>query len=134
MRHLGGDEVADILGVKSSPWWGGLLPALAALNRVTVRFPSGRAVLQAPSRMLGRSMIRMWIDRSEAGEGPNVDIGSSTIARLGLHTLGDGSVVRWRRRLRGHRRAVRLRKRPLDTHPPGTAGAVSLESLMLEEG
>jgi len=134
VRHLGGDEVADILGVKSSPWWGGLLPALAALNRVTVRFPSGRAVLQAPSRMLGRSMIRMWIDRSEAGEGPNVDIGSSTIARLGLHTLGDGSVVRWRRRLRGHRRAVRLRKRPLDTHPPGTAGAVSLESLMLEEG
>jgi hypothetical protein len=88
VRHLGGDQVADILGVESSAWWGGLLPALAALNRVTARFPSGRAVLQAPSRMLGRSMIRMWIDRSILGEGPNVHIEAHTIARLGLHTVG----------------------------------------------
>jgi hypothetical protein len=133
VRHLGGDQVADILGVESSAWWGGLLPALAALNRVTDHFPSGRAVLQAPSRLLGRSMIRMWIDRSILGEGPNVHIGTHMISRLGLHTVADGSVIGLRGRLRGHRRAVRLRRRQRATHPPVSTGARSPGSLLFEE-
>jgi hypothetical protein len=133
VRHLGGDQVADILGVESSAWWGGLLPALAALNRVTDHFPSVRAVLQAPSRLLGRSMIRMWIDRSILGEGPNVHIGTHMISRLGLHTVADGSVIGLRGRLRGHRRAVRLRRRQRATHPPVSTGARSPGSLLFEE-
>ena len=133
VRHLGGDQVADILGVEPSAWWGGLLPALAALNRITVRFPSGRAVLQAPSRLLGRSMIRMWIDRSILGEGPNVHIEAHTISRLGLHTVADSSVIGLRGRLRGHRRAVRLRERQRATRPPVSAGAPSQGSFVIEE-
>ena len=101
-----------MLAVPPSAWWGSSLPVLAALNRATARFPPGRALLQAPSRLLGRSMIRMWIDRSILGEGPTkVHIGADTIARLGIHTRVDRPGVGLRGRLRGRRRALRLRQR-----------------------
>lgn len=112
VRHLGGDQVADILGVPPSAWWGGLFPVAAGMNRATARFPPGRAVLQAPSRLLGRSMIRMWIDRSILGEGTTtLRIGADTAARLGVHTTADRSAVGVRGRLRGYRRAARHRQR-----------------------
>jgi hypothetical protein len=112
VRHLGGDRIADMLGVAPSAWWGGLFPMLAALNRVTGQFPAGKAVLQAPSRLLGRSMIRMWIDRSILGEGPTkMHIGADTTSRLGIHTAADRSAVGLRGRLRGFRRAARRRQR-----------------------
>jgi hypothetical protein len=111
VRHLVGAEVADMLAVPPSAWWGGLLPMLASLNRATVRLPSGRAVLQAPSRLLGRSMIRMWIDRSIIGEGPTkVHISAEAISRLGVHTTPDRPSVGVRGQLRGQRRAARLRQ------------------------
>lgn len=112
VRHLVGASVADMLAVPPSAWWGSLLPVLASLNRATVRFPPGRAVLQAPSRLLGRSMIRMWIDRSILGQGPtSVHIDADTISRLGIHTTADRPGVGLRGRLRGWRRKRRLRQR-----------------------
>ncbi len=112
VRHLVGDQVGDMLAVAPSAWWGSSLLVLAALNRATARFAPGRALLQAPSRLLGRSMIRMWIDRSILGEGPTkVHIGAGTIARLGIHTRVDRPGVGLRGRLRGRRRALRLRQR-----------------------
>jgi hypothetical protein len=111
VRHLAGAQVADLLTVPPSAWWGGLLPLLASLNRATIRFPPGRAVLQAPSRLLGRSMIRMWIDRSIIGEGPSkVHMSAETISRLGVHTSPDRPSVGIRGQLRGKRRAARLRQ------------------------
>ncbi len=112
VRHLVDGQVADMLAVPPSAWWGSSLSGLAALNRATARFPAGRAVLQAPSRLLGRSMIRMWIDRSILGEGPTkVHLCPDTIARLGVHTAAERSGVGARGRLRGWRRAQRLRQR-----------------------
>jgi ER-bound oxygenase mpaB/B'/Rubber oxygenase, catalytic domain len=112
VRHLGGNRVADILGVEPGAWWGGLFPALATMNRLTVHFPAGRAVLQAPSRLLGRSMIRMWIDRSILGEGPtHLRIDAPKLARMGIRTGPDRVGVGVRGRLRGHRRKVRMRRR-----------------------
>jgi hypothetical protein len=119
VRHLGGDRLADMLGVEPSAWWGGLLPALATVNRLTARFPAGRAVLQAPSRVLGRSMIRMWIDRSILGEGPTrLRIDPPRLARLGIRTGPDQPGVGFRGRLRGHRRKVRMRQRARRSNIP----------------
>ena len=129
VRHLGGDRVADMLGVPPSAWWGGLFPMLAALNRVTGHFPAGKAVLQAPSRLLGRSMIRMWIDRSILGEGPTkMHIGADTTSRLGIHTAVDRSSVGLRGRLRGFRRAARRRQRARH----GESGTLRTDSSSVE--
>jgi ER-bound oxygenase mpaB/B'/Rubber oxygenase, catalytic domain len=112
VRHLSGDEIADMLGVPPSAWWGKLLPVLAAFNRATEKFPPGKAALQAPSRLLGRSMIRMWIDRSTLGEGPTtVQISPETASRLGIHAVANGSGVGVRGRARQFRRAARRRQR-----------------------
>ena len=112
VRHLGGDQVADMLGVEESAWWGALLPVLAALNRLTRRVPAGRAILQAPSRLLGRSVIRMWVDRNILGEGStHVHIDPSNLARLGIRRGPGEPTVGLRGRLRGVRRRARLRQR-----------------------
>jgi hypothetical protein len=115
VRHLAGDQLADMLSVEPAAWWGQLLQALAAMNRRTVDFPPGRAILQAPSRLLGRSMIRMWIDRSILGEGSTrLRVDPPKLASLGVHTRPDRTDVGLRGRLRGHRRKVRRRRRHTD--------------------
>jgi hypothetical protein len=124
VRHLAGDQTADLLSVAPRAWWGGLLPALATLNRVTGRWAAGRAILQAPSRLLGRSMIRMWVDRSLLGEGPShVHIAASRLADLGVRVDPARAGVGLRGRLRGFRRA--LRQRQLHTARAGTEGSES---------
>ena len=120
VRHLGGDVLADLLSVEPAAWWGALLPALARLNRLTLHVPLGRSILQAPSRVLGRSMIRMWIDRSILGEGPpTLHIDAPRLARLGIRTRPDQAGAGPRGRLRGHRRRLRIRQR---RHHSGAAG------------
>jgi hypothetical protein len=127
VRHLAGDQTADLLDVAPSAWWSGLLPALAALNRVTGRWAGGRAILQAPSRLLGRSMIRMWIDRSLLGEGSShIHIAATRLADLGVRVDATRTGVGLRGRLRGFRRTLRRRQlhigRPSTTDSPSTAG------------
>jgi hypothetical protein len=120
VRHLGGDVLADMLCVESAPWWGGLLPALATMNRLTGRFSAGRSILQAPSRLLGRSMIRMWIDRSILGEGPTqLRIDAPRLARLGIRTDPEQPDVGFRGHLRGRRRRLRTRQRQRHSSRPG---------------
>jgi hypothetical protein len=122
VRHLGGDGLADMLSVEPAAWWGGLLPALARLNRVAGHVPAGRAILQAPSRLLGRSMIRMWIDRSILAEGSTrLRIDAPKLARLGIRSGPDRADVGFRGRLRGHRRALRTRQRGRQSGPAGRA-------------
>jgi len=112
VRHLSGDGVADMLGVAPMAWWGTLVPALAGMSRVTARLPAGRSILQAPSHLLGRSMIRMWIDRTILGDQPTpMRVDGETLARLKIHTSSDRNGVGLRGRLRGFRRAARLRHR-----------------------
>jgi ER-bound oxygenase mpaB/B'/Rubber oxygenase, catalytic domain len=120
VRHLGGDGLADLLGVERGAWWGGLLRALATMNRLTGRFPAGRAILQAPSRLLGRSMIRMWVDRSILNESATpLRIDAPRLARLGIRTSPDRSDVGFRGRRRGRRRTARTRRRQRDSSRPG---------------
>lgn len=108
VRHMAGDEIADMLGVAPGAWWRPLLPALAAVSRIAARTSWGAPVLQAPSRLLGRSMIRMWVDRTILDEQPtHVWIDAQTVARLKIGASPDRTGVGWRGRMRGKRRAVR---------------------------
>jgi ER-bound oxygenase mpaB/B'/Rubber oxygenase, catalytic domain len=110
VRHMAGDDIADMLGVSPGAWWRPLLPAMATVNRAAARAPWGSSVLQAPSRLLGRSMIRMWIDRTILDEQPtHVWVDAQTVARLKLGASPDRTDVGWRGRMRGRRRAMRAR-------------------------
>jgi hypothetical protein len=110
VRHLAGDQIADLLGVPQSAWWGHLLPALAALNRRASGFPAGRTFLQSPSRLLGRSMVRMWIDKTVLGEGPTtLHLSDTALSRLKIHTTPKRANVGLRGHLRGLRRTLRGR-------------------------
>jgi hypothetical protein len=80
------------------------------VSRTTGRTSWGSSVLQAPSRLLGRSMIRMWVDRTILDEQPtHVWIDAPTVARLRIGASPDRPDVGWRGRMRGRRRAVRAR-------------------------
>ena len=47
VRHMAGDEVAAMLDVAPGAWWRSILPALAAVSRLTARASWGAAVFQA---------------------------------------------------------------------------------------
>lgn len=110
VRHLAGDRISDMLNVPAPAWWGRVLPVMAAAHRFVDRSAIGRAVAQAPSRLLGRSMIRMWIDRSIIeDERTAVRIPAASLDRLKVGTtkhrgrLGmRGSIRSLRRILRAH--------------------------------
>jgi len=123
VRHLVGAEVSDMLGVgPGAPWW----PALAALaraNRVAGRLPGGTRVLQAPSRLVGRAMIRMWIDRTIVGVSTTpvrVDPDMLRAWRVGTsprqRTLGLRGRLR-RRRVQSRRRRLVARGVPVAAEP-----------------
>ncbi|HET6951412.1 MAG TPA: oxygenase MpaB family protein [Acidimicrobiales bacterium] len=104
VRHVVPRAVADVLRVPPAAWWSPLLELTRAAGPVLGRLPGGRRVLQAPSALLGRSMIRMFVDRSLRDEQPVFRIDAVAAADLAIAT----SVGR--RRLRDRRRAVRVRR------------------------
>lgn len=115
--HLAGDSVSTMLDVPKPAVWAPAVRVLAGTTSALARLPFGRTIAQAPSRVLGRSVIRMWVDRTIAGDQPtpfhlpaklaqNWSIGTSTDARgLGLR----GRL----RRLRRSSRALLIGGRPV---------------------
>jgi hypothetical protein len=69
VRRLIGARQAALLGVGPSGVWAPAFEGLAVLDSVLAR-TLGVRVLQAPSRLVGRSLIRMWIDRTIAEDAP----------------------------------------------------------------
>ena len=111
VRQLAGDPIADMLEVPSAAWWAPLLRASTALTRVASRFPGGVALLQAPSRLVGRSVIRAWVDRTIAGEqSPPFKISQQTLDRWRIGTSPHRHRLTYRGRRRQRRRAARLRQ------------------------
>jgi hypothetical protein len=111
IRHMLADETADLLGVPPRAWW---YPALAATSRLgpaCCRLPGGRRLLQAPLALLGRSMVRMYVDRAMAGEQPAFRLDAAALRRL---HVGRSRV---RRHARHRRRRIRARRMAA---PPGT--------------
>jgi hypothetical protein len=111
VRHLAGNSVADLLEVPRGPWWGPVLPALERSNSVVGSLPGGRSLLEIPSRLLGRSMIRMWIDRTILYQQPtHMRIEPTTLAKWKIGTSPDRGSIGLRGRLRSIRRTVRQRQ------------------------
>ena len=97
-----------MLGVAPSAWWGGLLPALAALNRVTVRFPGGKGD-PTGAVSFARAIHDPHVDRPEHPRRRSHERAPPTPTRSlvwGPHR-GGRSGVGVRGRLRGHAAGTR---------------------------
>jgi hypothetical protein len=93
LQHMLPPEVAELFPLPSPAWWRPALEAGCRVGPAMAGLPGGRWLLQAPSELVGRSMIRMYVDRSLEGEGPpfRVDPAAATRFSVGLsktrHTL-----------------------------------------------
>jgi hypothetical protein len=103
VRHLVGQETADLLLVPPAAWWTPVLDDATGVSRMIARLPGGRAVLRTPSAVLGRSMIRRYVDEGEHGTAPPYRIDPRVLAQL---RIGSSPL---RRRARRARRTVRRR-------------------------
>lgn len=129
VRYLLGADVSDMLGVAPrAPWWP-VLGALARANRAVGGLPGGTRVLQAPSRMVGRAMIRLWIDRTIVGATTTpLRLDPALLRAWGVgsaptqHTLGLRGRLR-RRRAQARRRRLVARGAPVAAEAAPTAGA-----------
>jgi hypothetical protein len=113
VRHLIGDEVADMLAVSPAARWTLVLRAVDRASRVADATSAGRALLRLPSRLVGRSMIRMWIDRTLAGvQAPPFELDHALLARWRVRApssqAGASTGSRIRQRARRARHAWRL--------------------------
>jgi hypothetical protein len=116
VRFLIGDRVADMIGVPAAAWWSLVLPLAAALNRRLPRNSVTRHIGALPSRMVGRQIIRLWIDQHQRGERPPFRIGDERTQRWHLADDG-GAVTALRKRLRTRRQRLRKRHAPVPRWP-----------------
>jgi hypothetical protein len=103
VRHLVSDETADLLLVPPAAWWRPVLDDATVVSRMLARLPGGRTVLRAPSGVLGRSMIRRYVDEGEHGAAPPYRVDPGVLAQL---RIGSSPL---RRRARRARRTLRHR-------------------------
>lgn len=97
-------EVAELLCVPPPAWWSPVLGALSRFGTVVGRLPGGARLVQAPGALVGRSMIRMYVDRTLAGEGAPFRLDAAAAARL---SIGHSHL---RRTLRTRRRHLRSKQ------------------------
>lgn len=107
VRFLIGERVADLLGVPPAAWWSAALKLAAALDRWIGNLPGGPALLTLPSRLIGRSVIRMWIDLSILHERTPPQIDRETLRRWRIRTSPDRTTLTFRGRMRRRRRGRR---------------------------
>jgi hypothetical protein len=117
VRHLTLPGVADDLGVPKASWWRPALGCMRVTAPVARRVPGVRWALEAPGNLLGRSMIRMFVDRSLSGEQAPFRLDLSAAGPLAV----DPSVAGRKRRER--RRSTRAQRHapPVDMAAPGAA-------------
>lgn len=104
VHHMLEPEVAALFPMPPPARWRPLLAVGARLGRALGDVPGGRLLIRTPTELLGRSMIRMLVDRSLQGEGPPFRVDAETVDRL---SLGSSKV---RRSLRTRRRRIRARQ------------------------
>lgn len=101
VRHMLPPDVSGLLRVPPAAWWQPAMGALAGVGRRMAGRPGGAALVRAPSALLGRSMIRMYVDRSLDGERAPFRLDAVAAARLSVGTS------RVRRTMRARRRRIR---------------------------
>jgi ER-bound oxygenase mpaB/B'/Rubber oxygenase, catalytic domain len=104
MRHMLPTPCADLLDVPPAAWW---LPAVELLGRAgsgLARIPGGVQLVQAPTALLGRTVLRRVVDDSLKGQQPAFRLDPRVVDQLSLRT----SRVRWSMRCR--RQRIRARR------------------------
>jgi len=112
VRHLTLPGVPDDLAVPPASWWRPALGALRVTGPVARRVPGARRLFEAPGTLLGRSMMRMFVDRGLNGESAPFRLDMAGMGALAV----DPSVAG--RRRRGRRRHTRAKR-----HAPQLDGA-----------
>jgi hypothetical protein len=97
-------EVAVLFPLPPPAWWRSGLALACRAGPVVAGLPGGRWLMRAPSELVGRSMIRMYVDRSLAGEGPPFRVDPAVAARLSV------GLSKPRRALRRRRRRLRAKR------------------------
>ena len=124
VRHMSGPRVADLLGVPRAAWWSPALRSLRTVGPRIGRVPGGRRLCEAPGDLLGRAMIRMFVDAALDGERPAFRLDAATARAKAIHS---SAARRRRRRRRVVARATRAAPAPagrgpgaalLTGHPP----------------
>lgn len=107
VHHMLPPEVAELLPLPPPARWRTVLQLGARVGPVLGCLPRGRRLIQVPTSLLGRSMIRMYVDGDLQREGPPFRIDAGTLDRL---SLGSSQIRRSlrtrRRRLRAHNRSA----------------------------
>ena len=117
VRQMTRPGVADLVGVPKAAWWRPLLDATRATGSALRRVPGADKVFAVPGDLLGRSMIRMFVDSELDGVRPAFRLDVTTADALAVTT---SDVRRARRRARVATRAAR-RSPAVETRGPGEA-------------
>jgi len=112
LHHLLPPEVVRLFALPAPARWRPLLALGCRVGPGVARLPGGRWLIQAPAELVGRSMIRMYVDRALAGEGPPFRVAPDVAARLSV------GLSQPRRTLRNRRRRIRTQRR---AHKVGSA-------------
>jgi hypothetical protein len=130
VRHLLDDEIADMLHVRRAWLWSRVFVQAWRLDQLIAYLPGGATALQVASEVVGRSMIRMYLDRTLRGDQPPFRIDVSAVSQMGLANSAAAQRLRHERRrarraVAGTKRAARqLVATPLQSTPVAGLGAV----------
>ena len=113
VRQVVTPSVVESLDLPPAAWWGRGLDLLRRLGPLAGRVPGVRRAMQAPSELVGRSMMRYFVDRSMLGLQAPFRLDAAAAAQLSLATSA-------RRRQRRHRR-IQARARHAHAHTAGGA-------------
>lgn len=129
VRRLLDDDIADMLHVPRAWVWSRVIAQATTFDKVLSHLPFGPSVLQLSSEVVGRSMIRMYLDRSLRGDQPpfrvdlpsidQLDLAGTPVAQAMRHTRRQcrRTVARTKRTAR-QAVAAPLQRTPVATLPP----------------
>jgi hypothetical protein len=117
VRRVVTPSVAEALALPRPGWWAPAFDLLCRLGPLAGRVPGVRRAMQAPSELVGRSMMRYFVDRSMLGLQAPFRLDAAAAAQLSLATSA-------RRRQRRHRRIqARARRRAAAPTTAATGGS-----------
>lgn len=106
VRHVVTPSVAEALALPRAAWWAPVLRWARWAGPVASHLPGWRRLMRAPSEVLGRAMIRFFLDRSLLGLQPAFRLDEAAAAHLSVPTSVRRRNARHRRyRARARRRA-----------------------------
>jgi len=99
VRHLLGDEIAGWLQVPPAFVWQATFDQATKIDHLLTHVPFGSTALQMASEMVGKSMIRLYLDRSLRGDQPPFRVDVPDATGLAAPVAAAGRLARHTRRV-----------------------------------